>query len=395
MLARKGSTPRRELRSPRLQAVRARLRRVRVPRGLPEAVGAALVALMVVGSRERFADDRAGLVLELLMILCAGAVGLWPVQASIAAVLALTALLALPLELKRPTMIVMTLVIGSLVARGFRPLAAGIAAWWLLVTFLFETTPPRPWPLVLANMTFWAVTAAIAWTFGEAVLRLQTVQERNLVDRTSALQAQRRAIARDLHDTVAYATTSIILRAEQAKLRGVPDPELTADLDHIIAAGRNAMRDLRGMMETLRRNEPQLADPQAPWRISSLDDVLASRLAELRAHGFTVTSHVDADLTVLPESVRETLAKVVVEATGNMLRHGDPSGPASLLIEASGAEVEAVFLNKAAPARSARADTPQLGLVGARERVEALGGELEVASESPTWVMRARIPLEA
>ena len=63
--------------------------------------------------------------------------------------------------------------------------------------------------------------------------------------------------------------------------------------------------------------------------------------------------------------------------------------------ERAGAEVEAVFLNKAAPARSARADTPQLGLVGARERVEALGGELEVASESPTWVMRARIPLEA
>lgn len=374
--------------------LRVRAGWVRVPRGLPEAIGAGLVVLMVVGTRERFTGDRAGFFLELLMILCAGAVGLWPVQASVAAVLAMTSLLALPLELKRPTMIVMTLVVGSLVARGLRPLAGGIAAWWLLVTFLFETTPMRPWSLVLANMMFWVVTAAIAWAFGEAIHRLRTVQARNLVDRTTALQAQRRAIARDLHDTVATATTSIILRAEQAKLRGVPNPELTADLDYIIGAGRNAMRDLRGMMETLRRNEPDRDEPQAPWQISSLDEVLAARLAELREHRFPVTSHVDADLTALPESVRETLAKVVVEATANMLRHGDPSGPVSVMIETSDADVEAVFINRPRPAGSARHDTPQLGLVGARERVEALGGELEVTSESPAWVVRARIPLE-
>jgi len=154
------------------------------------------------------------------------------------------------------------------------------------------------------------------------------------------------------------------------------------------------MRDLRGMMETLRRNEPDRDEPQAPWQISSLDEVLAARLAELREHRFPVTSHVDADLTALPESVRETLAKVVVEATANMLRHGDPSGPVSVMIETSDADVEAVFINRPRPAGSARHDTPQLGLVGARERVEALGGELEVTSESPAWVVRARIPLE-
>nr|NLI50193.1 hypothetical protein [Propionibacterium sp.] len=381
-------------RAGRLRLPITRLPRVRVPQGLPEALGAAIVALMAVGSRERFADDRAGFVLELLMILCAGAVGVWPVQAALAATVAMTTLLALPLELKRPTLIVMTLVVGSLVARGLRPLAAGIAAWWLLVQFLFETTPMRPWPLVLANMLFWVVAGAIAWAFGEAVHRLQAERARSLVDRTAAMQAQRRAIARDLHDTIAYSTTSIILRAEQAKLRGVPDPQLAADLDYIINAGRSAMRDLRGMMETLRRNEPDADQPQAPWQLSSLDDVLTARTAELREHGFTVTSHVDADLADLPESVREALAKVVVEATANMLRHGDPGGPVSIMFESGEGEFEAVFINRSKPPGSTRPDTPQLGLIGARERIEALGGELEVTSTSPTWVVRARIPLE-
>ena len=374
---------------------RLRLRFDRLPRGLPEAVGASLVLLMAVGARDRFIDDRTGFVLELLMILCAGAVGVWPVPAALASAVAMTTLLALPWELKRPTMVVMALVMGSLVGRGFRPLAAVIAGWWLLVTFQFETTPPRPLPLVLANMGFWVVIGAIAWSFGEAVRRLQTERARNIVDRTAAIQAQRRSIARDLHDTVAYSTTSIILRAEQAKLRGLSDEELVGDLDYIINSGRNAMRDLRGMMETLRRNDPDVKEPQALWRISSLDEVLASRTTALREEGFTVTSHIEADLTDLPESVRETLGKVVVEATANMMRHGDPSGPVSIMIESNEGEFEAVFINKAKPPSPAHQDTPQLGLVGARERVEALGGELEVTSMSPTWVVRARIPLGA
>lgn len=378
--------------------LRARL--TQLPRGLVEAIGAVIVAVLFLGPRERFANDQAGFVLEITMLAAAGAVGVWPVGASIAAALAMTGLLILPLELQRPTLTVIAIVVGSLVSRGRRALATVIAAWWLGVTWFLESTPiagtgPKPLSQALTGMAFWFVFISVAWAFGQAVNRLKTERAQSLVDRTAAMQAQRRTIARDLHDTVAYSTTSIILRAEQAKLRGVADPELVADLDYIINAGRNSMRDLRGMMETLRRNEPGGAEARAPWQISSLDEVLASRTAELREHGFSVTSHVDADLSALPESVRETLGKVVVEATANMVKHGDPSGPASILIEATEDDFEAVFINKPKSAGTPRAETAQLGLIGARERVEALGGEFQVASKSPTWVVRARIPLEA
>ena len=52
------------------------------------------------------------------------------------------------------------------------------------------------------------------------------------------------------------------------------------------------------------------------------------------------------DRAALPESAREALTKVLVEATGNMIRHGDPTGPASILIESDPNEVEAVFINR-------------------------------------------------
>ena len=92
-------------------------------------------------------------------------------------------------------------------------------------------------------------------------------------------------------------------------------------------------------------------------------------------------------------AAREALTKVLVEATGNMIKHGDPAGPASILIEGDLDEVEAVFINRPRRAGSPRASSARLGLVGARERVEALGGEVDVTSESPDWVVRVRIPL--
>lgn len=378
--------------------LRARLARLRdrlphIPDGTVEAVCAGLVALLPITNAQRYAGDRLGFTLELLLCVCVAIVGRWPVQASLAGMAVMTAILALPLDTQRPSLIVMLVAITSLGARGLNWLRATVTVWWLAVVLLLENSPPQPVGAAIGSGVFYLLIALAAWGTGEAIHRIASERARGRVDRTAAVQAQRRTIARDLHDTIAYSTTSIILRAEQAKLRGVSDPQVAADLDFIIAAGRNSMRDLRGMMETLRRNDPDNDDDRSPWQISSLDEVLRQRAEELRAHGFVVTSHVDADLAALPESVRETLGKVVAEATGNMVKHGDPSGPVRILVESGTDDVEAVFINKPRPRGTGRPETGQLGLIGARERVEALGGEVQVTSETPEWVVRVRIPL--
>lgn len=155
------------------------------------------------------------------------------------------------------------------------------------------------------------------------------------------------------------------------------------------------MRDLRGMMETLRRNEPDNELPHSPWQISSLEEVLDRRLAELTDNGFRASAYVDADLAALPESVRETLGKVVTEATANMVKHGDRDAPCSIMIETGDGELEAVFINTprpTPPAAWAGEDHPPRARRRARAR-RALGGECDVDT-SPTWVLRGGSPSE-
>ena len=245
----------------------------------------------------------------------------------------------------------------------------------------------------LQTVIIWAVLVGLAWGTGRTIHRLRREGQEQAELRTAALRSQRRSIARDLHDTVSHATTTMIMRAEQIKLRVGDDPQLTEDLDFIIATGRRSVRDLRGMMETLRRNDPELdLEQNTPWRLLTVTDVIAERQAELAAHGLTLQVTSDADLDSLPSSVRETLAKLVVEATSNMVKHAG-KGPCRLIIEVQDDTLEAVFTNRLRAGHRQDGGRPGLGLVGAAERVRAIGGELEATAASGTWILRAQLPI--
>lgn len=362
-----------------------------------EAVAGALLTIPIVMFLPMYLNDPAGWALEFMACVGAAVVGRFPVVGSLMVGIAITTLMLDPANVPRWGAFAVAVPIISAGARGARALRLLLTLWYLPVLSMIETGTPFQWDQLLNGVLLWGFLIGLFWIVGEAIRALTAERKRLRAERVAAVRSQRRTIARDLHDTIAYGMTSIILRAEQAKLRGVDDPLMVADLDYIVAAGRRSMRDLRGMMETLRRNEPDNELPHSPWQISSLEEVLDRRLAELTDNGFRASAHVDADLAALPESVRETLGKVVTEATANMVKHGDRDAPCSIMIETGDGELEAVFINTPAhsPGRLGRGKTTHLGLVGARERVEALGGECDVTSTSPTWVLRARIPLGA
>ncbi len=243
------------------------------------------------------------------------------------------------------------------------------------------------------TVIIWVILVGLAWGTGRTINRLRREGEQQARLRSEALRSQRRSIARDLHDTVSYATTTMIMRAEQIKLRVTDDPRLVEDLDFIIATGRRSVRDLRGMMETLRRNDPELdLEDDAPWRLLTVSDVIRERQAELSAHGLNLQVNTNTDLDALPGSVRETLAKLIVEATSNMVKHAG-RGPCRLIVEVHDHVLEAVFTNPLQPGTRPGGPGPGLGLVGASERVHAIGGELEATAASSTWILRAQLPL--
>lgn len=361
-------------------------------RGLIETLSALLVAGIVVAAHDRTSGDVVGLVIELQVAAVAAAVGRWPRATAVIIGVLLTALVFLPTEHPRYSILAAFIPLVSLGVRGHTWLRTAVTIWYLLVASLIEAEQPLMWSSFLAGGLGWFLLAVFAWVAGSSIHLLRLDREEVEQARADALRAERRSIARDLHDTVAYSTTTMIMRAEQAKLRGVPDADLAADLDFIIAAGRNSLRDLRGLLEALRRNDPDAeAVPRSPWRIAPLAEVVAERARHLTSLGFRVTTLLEADVARLPDSVKETLAKVVVEATSNMAKHARRGSPCRIMIETTDDDATAVFVNT--PADGVPTQENHLGLVGLRERVEALGGELTVTSTSPTWVLQVRIPL--
>ncbi|WP_232548742.1 sensor histidine kinase [Propioniciclava soli] len=360
--------------------------------GVPESL-VALVLLSLSLFSAGATPTGQHIVVEVVLALFAGASGRWPVIGALGTGAALVVLVLLHGESLPVSALSVYIPVVSTGVRGLRRLRDLCAIWYtvLLAALSFQISLTID-DAVQSILVLGALMLG-AWGAGRSIgrLRLQgaDAEERRL----ASLQAQRRSIARDLHDTVAYATSTMIMRAEQIKLRSAGDAELVADLDFIIATGRRSVRDLRGMLETLRRTDPAFdADTHAsPWRTMPVTEVIESRRRELAGHGLILSTSLEADLDGLPESVRETLAKLVVEATSNMVKHAAP-GPCRLIIETHDDLVEAVFTNRQ---RTPHGDGAErgLGLLGAAERVEALGGELEVTPVSGTWILRAQLPI--
>ena len=382
------SAPTRRPRRPRVPTWVAHLGRS----GVPEALGATLMFAY----NEAFPNpgverEPISALVDVALCFFAGLSGRWPRVGTAGVAVCLFVMVAALPDLST-TVFVMFIPILSTGAHGhtiLRDISAPLYfALAVTKTLPFNETPSEQ----LQTVIIWVVLVGLAWGTGRTIDRLRKIGEQQSKLHTQALRSQRRSIARDLHDTVSYATTTMIMRAEQIKLREGDDPTLTEDLDFIIATGRRSVRDLRAMMETLRRNDPDLdLEDDAPWRLLTVSDVIQERQVELAAHGLSLQVTTEADLDALPASVRETLAKLIVEATSNMVKHAG-KGPCRLIIEVDDGVLEAVFTNVLRPGATGRSRTG-FGIIGATERVSAIGGELEATAASGTWILRAQLPL--
>ncbi|MFT3876236.1 MAG: histidine kinase [Propioniciclava sp.] len=362
--------------------------------GAPEA----MISLVILIYSEFFPSE--GVVpahfafVSTLMCIFAGVTGRWPRIGTIG-VGACLLLLSMSRIMPTTTLVALFIPIVSNGAHGQRSLRDA-SAFIYLVGGLAWTIPQAHDPLEIAQTAMiWTLVTGLAWVTGRSIDRLRSESRRQAQLRGQALRSQRRSIARDLHDTVSYATATMIMRAEQIKLRST-DPELIDDLDFIISTGRRSVRDLRGMMEALRRNDPDLEPTEQELRhIVPPNQMIREQQAELAAHGLKLQTSIEVDPDTLPTSVREALAKLVFEATTNMVKYA-ARGTCQLLLDIHDDAVEAVFTNQiSAGDTQGRATGLGLGLVGAAERLEALGGELEADAVGGTWILRARIPLES
>lgn len=218
--------------------------------------------------------------------------------------------------------------------------------------------------------------------------QLQDSQRRNrsLTSQLIALQeAERKALARDLHDDLSQCLTGI--QIEAATLRGIGGNGGVADGAAAILSGVQRMRAaIRIILCNLRPG--------------SLDEFgLVVAVAEMcdawRAQNpaTTLECTLEQGLPQLPEVTAVTAYRVIQEGLNNVSRHASAHRVRLALGRVHG--WLAIDLQDDGRGFAATALPEGFGLRGMRERIEGLGGGLRVASEPGAGVrLHAELPMD-
>jgi signal transduction histidine kinase len=205
-----------------------------------------------------------------------------------------------------------------------------------------------------------------------------------------ALLAERRQIARDVHDFVGHGLAAVMLQITSARhvLRRDPDAAEEA-LRSAEDVGRRSMQELRRTVTLLRSDGESGVEAPLPTarEVSALVD-------HARAGGLAVELRIRGDLDRIGPSVGVAVYRIAQEALANAARHA-PRARTVLGLELTDGNVSLVAETHGSPgAAPSDPDRPRYGVVGMRERATALGGELTAGPTPDGWRVACRLPLE-
>jgi signal transduction histidine kinase len=202
--------------------------------------------------------------------------------------------------------------------------------------------------------------------------------------------AERLALAHELHDVVGHTLVAINVRAAAAARRarkgGAADG--TGALDEIASVSAEALDELRTTLKALRSAQ----DGPAP--LHPVQDLagLSSLIAGVEEAGLSVRLEMAGTPADLPPPVGHAGYRIIQEGLTNVLRHST-ARQALVRVEAGHRSVLIEVLDEG-EARPSADHAAGHGLAGMRERAAALGGNCEAGPAGGTgWRVRAEIPL--
>lgn len=204
-----------------------------------------------------------------------------------------------------------------------------------------------------------------------------------------ALEAERRRTARELHDELGQSLTALKMDLESLRSALPPGESelgeralaMHALLDTTIAATRRIAADLRPLM---------------------LDDLGLAAALDWLTHNFSRHTGIATDLVIddsvaqVPEPIASALYRITQESLTNVAKYAQATS-AEIRLERDGDWVELLVRDNGRGIRAAdKNKRGTFGLLGIRERVMLLGGEVAITGESGAGSeVRARIPLAA
>lgn len=205
-----------------------------------------------------------------------------------------------------------------------------------------------------------------------------------------AQEAERRRLARELHDVVAHQLSIVAL--EVMAHGDSSDPvEVASALDVVDRSVAAAQTDLDLLVRVLTNGEQGAASPDAGLLVPTA--VAAALEATLREQGHPISVEVPAPADALDPSVRRTLVRTMQEAATNILRYGRPGGMSALVVTVTGEFATLTVTSPLPPTPRTSALSSGLGLRGIRERAALTGGTLAAGPHGDDWVVAISVPL--
>jgi PAS domain S-box-containing protein len=205
-------------------------------------------------------------------------------------------------------------------------------------------------------------------------------------------EEERCRLARELHDSTGQKLAALAINLSIVSQSGaVTDARAQRALAESLSLTHECVRDIRTLTYLL--HPPELEELGLADAAREYINGFSQR------SGISVELELSSDLGRLPREVETALFRILQESLNNVLRHsGSPRArvhiyrsPARVTLEVQddgqGMQEGALKHGSGTPA------TPGVGIVGMRERVRHLGGELEIHSTPKGTLLKAVLPL--
>ena len=233
---------------------------------------------------------------------------------------------------------------------------------------------------------------ALGWLVGyllraqqQLLIEQQAMQSR-LAEQTAA--DERRRIAREVHDVIAHSLSVTLLHVTGARRVLQQDRDIDDAVDGLVEAerlGRQAMADIRrtvgllddGLVKTT--SEPGIVD-------------IATLVDDFVHAGLTIASRMQGSHDHVTAAVGLALYRITQESLANIAKHARESKvTVDVVVSRSSALV--AIANELPVGAMPAVSCDGRGLRGMRQRVDLLGGVIDIGPTPDGWSVRAEVPL--
>jgi signal transduction histidine kinase len=200
---------------------------------------------------------------------------------------------------------------------------------------------------------------------------------------------ERRRIAREVHDVIAHSLSITLLHVTGARRALQQDRDVDDAVEALEQAerlGRQAMADIRRTVGLL-DNSPLKITPEP-----RIDDI-GVLVADFERARLDVTLRSDGSTERVSAAVGLALYRITQESLANIAKHS-PDSKSTVALSVSVTSASLIVNNQVPAAVAAVPSAEGRGVRGMRQRVELLGGAIEVGPTRDGWSVCAEIPLQ-